>query len=67
MKVVLYSTGCSKCAVLEKKLTNAKVDFEVSDNVKIPMKQGFLSAPILEVDGKMMEFSAAVNWVNSLE
>ena len=67
MKVVLYSTGWSKCAVLEKKLTNAKVDFEVSDNVKIPMKQGFLSAPILEVDGKMMEFSAAVNWVNSLE
>lgn len=67
MKVILYSTGCSKCSVLEKKLNNANIDFEVSDNVKIPMKQGFFSAPVLDVDGTMMDFSAAVNWVNSLE
>lgn len=67
MKVVLYSTGCSKCAVLEKKLKNAKIEFEISDDVKSLIRKGFFSAPVLEVDGKFMDFGAAVNWVNSLE
>lgn len=67
MQIILYSTGCPKCSVLEKKLRNANVDFEVSDNVKILMKQGFFTAPVLDVDGVMMDFSTAVNWVNSLE
>ena len=66
MKVVLYSTNCPKCMVLEKKLSSANVDFHVETDIKLMQKKGFMSAPMLEVDGEVMDFGAAIKWVNNL-
>lgn len=66
MKVTLYSTGCPKCNVLFAKLIEKKIDFSVEDE-DMMIKKGFLSAPMLEVDGKVMDFGEAVRWVNGLE
>ena len=64
MSVILYSTHCPKCTVLETKLKDANVDFELETDMDVMIKKGFMSAPKLEVDGKVMEFGDAIKWVN---
>lgn len=64
MNVVLYSTGCPKCRVLESKLEDADIDYTVVNDIKEIEKLGVLSVPILQVDGKIMQFKEANNWLN---
>lgn len=66
MNVILYSTHCPRCLVLEEKLEDADVKFSIVEDENAIKDKGFLSAPILEVDGECMDFSKAVKWVNSL-
>lgn len=66
MSVVLYSTHCPRCNVLEKKLQQKNISYEEVNDVKIMRKKGFLGAPILEVDGEIMDFKMANDWINSL-
>ncbi len=63
MGVVLYTTGCPRCHVLEKKLEAAGVDYAKVEDVDAMIEKGYLSAPILEVDGKDLPFKEAVGWV----
>lgn len=67
MKVILYSTNCPKCIMLEKKMNIKNVEFEINNDVDLMIKNGFTSIPVLDVDGEIMEFKEAVDWVNSLE
>ena len=64
MKITLYSTHCPKCLVLEEKLEDKNIDYELVTDVDEMVKKGFQSAPVLEVDGKLMDFSEANKWVN---
>ena len=64
MDITLYTTHCPQCEVLKKKLDSADIEYSVCDDVDVMAEKGFLSAPILEVDGKSMIFKDAVNWVN---
>lgn len=66
MRVTLYSTGCPQCKVLEQKLRDAGIDFEVSDEIDKIVEMGFMTAPVLEVDEKYMNFSAARQWVEKI-
>lgn len=65
--VTLYSTHCPKCIMLEKKLNMAGVEFTVFDDADEMLNMGFTEIPMLEVDGKLLGFKEAVNWVNSVE
>lgn len=67
MGIVLYSTNCPRCKVLAQKLTDKGIEFRISDDVDEMIRQGFKSAPVLSVDGKMMNFTDAVKWVNNEE
>ena len=64
--VTLYTTHCPKCKVLEKKLEEIGIDYNLIEDEDIMMEKGFMAAPMLEVDGKVMGFSDAVKWVNKL-
>lgn len=63
--VILYSTGCPKCSVLEKKLDIAKIKYEVCNDQKIMKEKGMTSAPALEVDGVMYDFAEAIKFIKS--
>lgn len=65
MSVVLYSTGCPKCKVLEKKLNADEIEYSISDNINALVEKGFQSVPILDVDGDFLEFKDAVNWIKN--
>ena len=64
MEVILYSTGCPKCQVLEKKLSQKSISFEKNTDLKLMLSKGIKSAPCLEIDGKIFDFKNATEWVN---
>ena len=67
MSVVLYTTSCPRCKVLESKLDAAGVTYEKSSDFAEMEDQGFTIAPILTVDGKVFDFKEAIDWVNQME
>jgi glutaredoxin-related protein len=66
MRVIFYSTHCPKCNVLKKKLDQKNVAYEEVNDVDVMTQKGFMQAPMLEVDDKVMNFSEATNWINTL-
>ena len=66
MQITLFSTHCPRCIVLEKKLRQKGIDYDEVNDVSIMEKRGFLSVPVLEVDGKIMDFKEANDWINTL-
>ena len=67
MNVILYSTHCPKCSVLAAKLKQKGISYIENTNVDEMKSLGLQSAPALMVDGKLMNFSNAVKWVNEQE
>ena len=67
MNIVLYTIDCPSCIVLEKKLNAKNVEFlKVSDKDVIRAKGfGGLSFPILDVDGVVMNYQTAIQWINN--
>ena len=66
MKIVLYTTGCPKCKVLEKKLELKNIQYDIITNEEEIRDTGFLSLPILNVDNNFMPFTEAISWVNGV-
>ena len=67
MSVNFYTIHCPKCDVLQKKLNNKNIQYTLITDVGVMQQKGFDTMPMLEIDGKSMEFSDAVKWINSLE
>lgn len=65
--VTLYTTGCPKCTVLKQKLIDKGVHFIENTNTDEMIALGIQTVPVLHVDGKQLNFSEAVKWVNSIE
>lgn len=64
MQVTLYSTGCPKCKVLKMKLDSKNINYDTISDVNIIISKGINTVPVLEVDGNIMEFKTAVDWIN---
>lgn len=62
--IVVYSTGCPKCGVLERKLNEKGISYEMCTDVDKMLGLGITSVPVLDVDGEMMDFQEAVKWIN---
>lgn len=63
----MYTTHCPKCNVMERKLKEANIEFEeIDDNAKVlevATSLGFTMAPLLEVDGRVMDFREGIEWI----
>lgn len=68
MTVKMYTTGCPKCNVMKRKLDEAKIPYDaVTDNatiLSVATKAGISMAPLLEVDGVVMNFKDGCVWIN---
>lgn len=64
MSVILYTTHCPKCNVLEKKLKMANVEYQTSEDIQEMLKLGFKSAPVLKVDDEIYLFKEACLWAD---
>ena len=67
MQVTLYSTGCPKCKVLTAKLDSKNIQYSIISDIDIMTSKGINTIPVLDVDGNMLDFKAAVEWVNQKE
>ena len=62
-KVVLYEHGCPRCKVLKMKLDQKGVTYDTVNDIEAMKAKGFNEAPKLEVNGVVMGFKEAVEWV----
>ena len=67
MRIVLYSTNCPRCQVLKRKLEEKRIDFELETDVDKMLDLGIEIAPVLFVDGNLMDFGKAIRWIEHLE
>lgn len=61
--ITLYTIGCPQCRVLEKKLKDAGLDFDIETNEEVMMQKGFIQSPMLQVNDSVYNFSEAINWL----
>ena len=50
MNIILYTTHCPQCNILEKKLQASGIEYTTSEDVQKMLELGFKSAPVLVVD-----------------
>lgn len=62
--ITLYSTGCPRCNVLKQKLDSKNIEYTVVNDVDIMTEKGISTVPVLEVNGQLLQFKEAVDWVN---
>ena len=67
MKVKLYTTHCPKCKILEERLNEKKVKYEVNDNIEELQKMNFKSVPNLEIDGKIYNYLDSIRYLNKMK
>lgn len=65
--LILYTTGCPKCEVLKKKLKAKNIEYIENNNVEDMESLGIDQIPVLSVDGNLMSFAEANNWINNTE
>ena len=63
--VILYSTNCPKCQVLKKKLDSKSVQYTVETSVDAMLSLGITQVPVRSVDGRLLSFAQANEWVNA--
>lgn len=63
--IKLYSTNCPKCKILEKKLNEKNIQYEITTDINEMTNLGFNSAPMLDVEGKVLDYGKAIKWVNN--
>ena len=63
MSVVLYTNHCPCCEVLESKLKALGIRYKVVDDLRLMLEMGLTAAPMLETDDMMMDYPAALKWL----
>lgn len=66
-KVILYTVGCPKCFDLGEMLVENGINFVENSNRDYMIEQGFKEVPMLEVDGKIMNFEEAKEWIQEIK
>lgn len=61
--VILYEHGCPRCKVLKSKLDQVGIQYVSVNDIEEMKARGFTEAPKLEVDGEIMDFKTAVEWI----
>lgn len=65
MDVILYTTFCPKCNVLKSKLDEAGISYKIVTSIDEMIELGIMTSPVLSVNGQLLSFIEAVDWVNN--
>lgn len=61
--IILYEHGCPNCKRLKSKLDEKGIQYTNITDIELMKSKGFSSAPKLEVNGVVMNFKEAIEWV----
>lgn len=67
MDFVLYSNGCPNCRALKQMLDNKGVHYTEENSVEKMVSLGLQRVPVLSVDGELLEYRKATEFVHNLE
>lgn len=63
--ITIFTTyTCPKCKILKKKMDDKGIAYEECDDEEKIREMGILSVPVMSVDGKLMDFMEALQYVN---
>ena len=65
--IILYTTHCPKCKILEQKLKSKNIEYVEFTDVDKMIEMGFSMMPMLEVNGIIMDFTTANKWINEFK
>ena len=65
--ITLYSTGCPKCNILERRLTNDGISFNISNDVDELIDMGFQNAPVLKIGDNFIDYANAMKLLKVFE
>ena len=63
-EITLYSTGCPRCIVLERKLAEKNIPYRKVEDVDEMLALGIMEVPVLRVGDESLRFAEAVQWAN---
>lgn len=62
--IILYTTHCPKCNILKAKLDEKNISYTEITDINLMRAKKILMAPVLEINGEILDFKPAVDWVN---
>ena len=66
-KITLYTVHCPKCRQLEKRLNERGIKYEICTDINTMKSLGIMSAPYLQVNDELMDFTKAWRWASTQE
>lgn len=64
--IILYTTHCPICLMLERKLKEKNIEYTEISNIDEIKKAGVKNVPVLKVDNEMMNSYSAMQWVKNI-
>ena len=65
-QIILYKTPtCPKCKILKRKLEDKGIEFAENEDIDEMLSMGIMNAPTLSVNGKLLDFMSALDWVKN--
>lgn len=65
-EVILYTTHCPMCLMLERKLKEKNINYIEVSNINEIKEAGIKNVPVLKVDNEMMDSYNAMQWVKNI-
>ena len=63
--ITLYTVDCPRCKMLENRLNKANIEYDVCKDTERMLDMGMNDVPVLEVDGKLLNYKEATEWIES--
>ena len=64
-EIILYTTHCPRCKVLQSKLDAANISYIINEDIEEMLALGMKSAPALKVGENLMNFTEAIKWIGN--
>jgi len=66
MECILYTIDCPNCKILENKLKEKGINYEVCKDIDIMEEKGYIHLPILSVGGTDYNFNNAMKYIEGV-
>ena len=67
MNFVFFSNECPKCKILEERLAEKKISYEISKDTEILKNNNIISFPALKVNDRVLSFYEAVCFLKDFD
>lgn len=67
LEIILYTTHCPKCRVLETKLQRKNMVYTSVTDIEQMKAKGIQSVPMIQVGEELLDFEAANKYINDYQ